>query len=176
MKNKLTRVLTVLLPAALLLLAGCSLETRYDSNPKPLDAWMAQWDTAGYPDDVAGIYYDEEAGCLALLVVGESAVKTYEKLLTGAYTVGTAAYSMNEMLAAQAEIGPEMTGEDSKIYATGVGWTNIDGQVTGFGASGKEFRLVVSVDKSVLAQYTEAFHQRYGDMVYVEVGEPVVLE
>lgn len=67
-------------------------------------------------------------------------------------------------------------GSDGKIYGVGVGWTSVDGVVTGFGESGKESRVVVSVDESVLTEYTDKFYELYGDMVVVEAGEAFVLQ
>ena len=60
------------------------------------------------------------------------------------------------------------------IYGVGIGWTTIDGEVTGFGDGGKEFRVVVQVSENVFSELTEKYRDKYGDMVYVEGSQGIV--
>jgi len=65
---------------------------------------------------------------------------------------------------------------DGGIYSTGIGWTSADGVVFGFGESGKEFRVNVSVDKEAFYHYHTGLTARYGDRVYVDISSPISLE
>ena len=58
-----------------------------------------------------------------------------------------------------------------RVVGIGVGWATIDGQVTGFGESGKESRVVVSVLTEHADEYRDRFRKKYGDMVYVEAQD-----
>ncbi|MGI6168730.1 MAG: hypothetical protein ACOYI4_03300 [Christensenellales bacterium] len=136
------------------------------------------WETDGYPDYVGGVYStDGSEGKLTVLLVGDDGSKAEEirGLLVddSGVSFGAASFSYNAMLAAIDEIAADYMGKEEPVYSVGIGWTS---EAAGFGESGKEFRVVVSVDASVLADYTDRLHQRYGDMVVVETGGPVSLE
>ena len=79
-------------------------------------------------------------------------------------------YSYNDLLAVMKDIEREMWDQPNEpvIYGVGIGWTTIDGEVTGFGDGGKEFRVVVQVSENVFSELTEKYRDKYGDMVYVE--------
>ena len=138
---------------------------------------LNDWEANGYPDDVGGVYYDEATGNMVIMLVNASETRKQELLSMERYldsahiSFGESRYSYNEMLAVQKKIEAEMGGGNQKIYSIGVGWTVVDGNETGFGASGKEFRIVVTVDESALDEYAKTYGNLYGDMVYVEPGE-----
>ncbi len=79
---------------------------------------------------------------------------------------GRAEYSYNELLAVSNEISA-----GGQFYHVGIGW-----EVSGFGPSGKEPRIIVGVDESIAAEQTEKLKQAYGDMVVVQVSDEPVLD
>ena len=141
------------------------------------DTLFMHWEKTGYPDDIGGVYYDSESGMMGFLLVSptQERIDELRAMFDGDAVFTPSAYSYNELRLAQDEITAIM-GEGSGIYSTGVGWTSTDRRVHGFGDSGKEFRLVVGVDKSVFHQYSEGFAALYGDRVVVEVNEPVMTD
>ena len=89
--------------------------------------------------------------------------------------VSETAYTERELLQVQQEIvDTYMVGPDPVVHGCGVGWATIDGEVTGFGESGKENRVVVMVLPEYADEYSAMLREQYGDMVYVEgSGRPV---
>jgi hypothetical protein len=75
----------------------------------------------------------------------------------------------------QDEINIEM-GTDSKIYSSGIGFAGTDDVVNGFAESGKDFRVVVSVDESEFARYSAEFKEKFDDRVILEIGDPIFLD
>ncbi len=57
------------------------------------------------------------------------------------------------------------------VTAIGVGGAVIDGQTTGFGESGLEKRVVVTVRYQYYEEYKKLLEEEYGDIVYVEYSE-----
>ncbi len=145
------------------------------------DVWglYEYWETHGYPDDVGGVYCDNITGGLVITLVGADQSRREEILAMvenpAGLGFGESKYDYNAMLAVQQEIVNEMSG-GGRIYGVGVGWGGGEGEATGFGESGKEFRVVVTVDESAFAEYTRTYAARYGDMVAVAAGDPVVLD
>lgn len=86
-------------------------------------------------------------------------------------------YTDSQLRQVQGEIAAEhmKTPGESPVVGIGVGWTQINGQVTGFGESGRESRVVVDVLTDYVDEYRELFRERYGDMVYVEATDGVFL-
>ncbi|MCL2343706.1 MAG: hypothetical protein FWC62_07405 [Firmicutes bacterium] len=143
------------------------------------DQEIVSWDdfypqTERYPDDVGGLCYEDGVGN-CLLVVGhptpERILQLRAEFRYDFATVVPCEYSYTELMRVEYEIYLRMTNPDSKIYNAGVGWHSVDGAVTGFGESGKEFRVVVGVDKSAFDRYSAEFAREYGDRVFVEVSE-----
>ena len=140
----------------------------------------------GYPDDVGGVYYDKNTGMLCMLVVNPSPERIEELraqfdneefLRQSGAGSGLAftpcKYSYVELARVQYEIYTLM-GDGSKIFGTGIGWHDASSDTPGFGESGKEFRVTVSVDESVLSKYHTDFTNMYGDKVFVTAnGEGV---
>ncbi len=144
-----------------------------------MDALFQSWEKNGYPDDIGGVYFDSETGRLAVLLVnGSEARKEELRAMAGDPDLRftDSAYSYNELLAVLDEITKEMSGGAEGLYGAGIGWISRDGDVVGFGESGKEFRVTVVVDESALDRYTEEFSARYGDKVYFEEGEMAILD
>lgn len=83
--------------------------------------------------------------------------------------VSETAFSRKNLLWAQNEItNAYMGGKNPPVAGVGVGWTTVDGQVTGFGESGKEDRIVVDVLEEYAPMITRELQALYGDMVYVQ--------
>ena len=57
------------------------------------------------------------------------------------------------------------------VTGIGVGGAVIDGQTTGFGESGLEKRVVVTVRYQYYEEYKKLLEEKYGDIVYVEYSE-----
>ena len=132
-----------------------------------------QWETSGYPDDIGGVYYDSDAGKMGVLIVDPTPQRMDElwAMFLDRVVITPCEFSYNELRLVQEEIDSIM-GAGSGIYSSGVGWTSTDGNVHGFGESGKEFRLVVGVDESVFDHYSEGFSLLYGDRVIVHASGP----
>lgn len=137
------------------------------------------WEMNGYPDYVGHVIYDsdEDQYVIGLVDPSEAEIDELESKLGDSpnLVLGEASYSYNELLSLQEKIWQEI-GDIEGIYGMGIGWTNIDGEVTGFGESGHEMRLVVSVDESVYDEISERLASEYGDMVYTELGAPPTLD
>jgi hypothetical protein len=144
-----------------------------------LDDLLSDWEANGYPDDIGGVFYDQETGRMTILLArpgGAEREKALKALIPG-IEVLPCAYSYNELLRVQNEITKEMSAQPAgkvTIYSAGIGYTTIDGKVTGFGESGKEFRVVVTVDESVYQETADRLYALYGDKVYVETGKAPV--
>ena len=145
-----------------------------------INALFQHWETDGYPDYVGGVFStDGGTTRLTVLLVGDdgSAAEQIRASLIddGGLSFGSAVFSMGELKAVNDEIVEKFLGKADKLYSVGVGWTSSGGLVTGFGESGTEPRVVVSVDESVLQEYRDKFHALYGGIVVVEAGGPVTL-
>lgn len=148
-----------------------------DEMAAALEELFSEWETNGYPDNVGNAYYDSNAGKYMIgLVNNDEEHRNEIRALLSDFDFQdfeTVAYSYNDLLAVQHKIEKEMmpqTEEGQNVSSVGIGWTTIDGEVIGFGESGKEFRVVVAVPESVFAEYREKYETLYGDMVYVEIG------
>jgi len=140
---------------------------------------FGQWEREGYPDDIGGVYYDNQADSYGVLVVDPSPQRVAElrELLGDDVIITPCRFSYNELLMVNDEI-VEMMGsnQNSGISAVGLGWTSTGGRVHGFGESGKEFRVIVYVDESVFDHYSAGFMSRYGERVIVEAGVIAIVE
>ncbi len=161
--------------------SGFALDNGEADDRSAIGDVLSDWETNGYPDDIGGVFYDQETGRMTILLVNPSIGRETElsEIIPGVAFLPSV-YSYNELLAVQDAITKEMMAqpdEEAMIYSAGIGFTAIDGMITGFGESGKEFRVVVSVDQSVFEETADRLYQRYGDMVYVEAGTaPVTLD
>jgi len=155
-----------------------------------------------YPDDVGGMYFDSATGKEYYLVIDPTPERLEElrTILSGTGNqVGNmffdpmnlpenidelraqyaesinftspCKYSYTELVRVNYEIYLLME-PDSSIYGAGLGWDSSDGVLTGFGETGKELRVIVSVDENELTRYSAEFAERFGDMVIVKAGSP----
>ena len=133
---------------------------------------FSHWESAGYPDDVGGVYSADGGNKLCILLVGRTDEREVEikSMLRDASTVsfGDSEYSLNDMKKAQDEIVRNYMGKDKPVVGCGVGWTCVDGKVKGFGESGKESRVTVMVLTDNAKETEKLLKKLYGDMVYVE--------
>lgn len=144
-----------------------------DGMNTSLEELLSDWEMNGYPDNVGSVYYDSDSDkyIISLINDDEASRNEIRALLSDPdfNDFAKTTYSYNDLLTVQHEIENEMEAQNSEIYSIGTGWTVIDGELTGFGDSGKEFRVVVGVDESVFAEYSQKYEKLYGDMVYVEI-------
>lgn len=161
--------------------AGKKTPGRIDRQYYDMAELFQYWEDSGYPDYVGGVF--SPSGSMSHLTVllveddgsGENRIRA-SLVSTSGLSFGTAKYSYNELSAVNDEIVANHMVTGSKIYSVGVGWTSSGGEVAGFGKNGKEFRVVVTVDESVLTEYKVKFRLLYGDMVEVQAGSPLVLQ
>ena len=114
-------------------------------------------------------------GTLVILLVNDSPAREDEisNMLSDPQNVsyGGSTYSYNAMMAVCTTITQQMLSGNTDILGCGVGWT-FDGETThGFGDSGQEFRVVVSVSPDKLDTYKTAFSEEFGDMIYFDPAE-----
>jgi len=136
---------------------------------------LMQWEKEGYPDDIGGIYFDSEFNTYGILVVNPSPQRISEllELLDNDVIITPCIYSYNELMQVQNEITEMMVANpEGGIFSSGIGWGNVNNAGRGFGESGKEFRVSISVDASVFDHYNTGFTNRYGDRVIVSIGSP----
>ena len=132
---------------------------------------------SGCPDWVASVFsrdgYAEHI--TVLLVEGEEAREAELRAMlrddTDLVVLTGGKYSHNELRRVQDELGQELAdGVWPGITGCGVGWTSDENGVHGFGESGFEDRVTVSVLSEHYEEVSAALIERYGDMV---VAEPV---
>lgn len=87
-----------------------------------------------------------------------------------------ASYSEAEMKKVQEEIVAEYMGPEAPVVGVGIGWAVIDGEVTGFGESGTESRVCVTVLPEYYEEYSKILSDKYGAMVHVEIGNMATTE
>lgn len=168
MKRLKTIMLTVLITLSIFTVAFAT------DGKLTKEELFAKWTEDGYPDDVGGVYYDDaqDKTVITLIDPSDGRIDEIRSLVTDPETLAfdQGKYSYNDLLAVQREIEKEMATQSDKpsIHSVGIGWISIDGKVTGFGESGKEFRVVVSVDESVFSEFAAKYKEKYGDMIYVE--------
>ena len=156
----------------LILATGIEMETG-----SVFGAYSILWDMYGYPDDFGGIYYDQATGKTIIQLIGmnEDRIKELQELFGGDTLIGfePSMIPYNRLKEIQGEITNDMF-VYGDIYSIGIGWISMDGAVRGFGKSGTEFRVVVAVEESAVEPYSKKYHELYGDLVYVRVGEPIL--
>lgn len=135
------------------------------------------WEEFGYPDDVGGVYStDGSVDRLTVLLVGDedgSREAEIRAMLNddSEATFEASTYSYNRLLEIHQEVTGDYLFEDLEFHSCGIGW----GQDGGFGESGHELRVVLTVDEARLEEYREMFSKVYGDAVVVEAGGPLEL-
>ena len=162
-----------LLLCALLLAFPASAAAQYANAAE----MYADWDQNGYPDDVCSVYSTDGEGSMCILLLEDTPEREAELLALledpSRVSFGTGVYSHNEMAAACDEIVREYLG--GAVVSCGIGWSSAGGGAKGFGESGFESRVMVSVTAEKASEYEALFAGKYGDMVVVEAveGAPV---
>jgi len=173
MRNKLIFPLCVLI-CVLCLICGALAAQTY-SNMMEL---YQHWETTQTPDWVCSVVSaDGTSERLAVVVSSQAAADELAAMVEDASSldiiVADGSYGYNELLRVQDEISREHMGADGKgpVVSIATGLADIDGQIVGFGESGKELRVVVGILPEYVEEYRNRFQKEYGDMVYVEVSE-----
>lgn len=131
---------------------------------------FARWEQDGYPDDVTGVFYNTETSCLAVVLTDNTEAR--QKELRGTLTDGetltffTGEYSHAQLAERAAAIERDMA-ENGLTGTVSIGW----GKDGGYGAEGKDFRVVIKTDKDAAAALTERYAE-YSEMVTVEEAIP----
>lgn len=138
--------------------------------------WRYQlWEmTEDYPDNVGyvAMHEDQETYIIGLVENNEERQAEILELVpqSGNIEFEEAAYSYNELQATQEELANEWL-ERPGVLGVGIGWSVEDGEITGFGESGNEMRVVVQVSPEEEANLTNQLEAEYGELVYIEVSE-----
>ena len=162
-----------LLLCALLLAFPASAAAQY-ANAAEL---YAEWDRNGCPAAVCSGYSTDREGSMCILLLEDTPEREAELLAlledSSRVSFGTGVYSHNELAAACDEIVREYLG--GAVVSCGIGWSSAGGEAKGFGESGFESRVMVSVTAEKASEYEALFAGKYGDMVVVEAveGAPV---
>ncbi|MBE6932990.1 MAG: LPXTG cell wall anchor domain-containing protein [Ruminococcaceae bacterium] len=142
-----------------------------------ISALFQYWEEFGYPADVAGVYStDGSAENLTVMLIGDNDGSREAEIRAmlnddSGLTVEAGSYSQERLQSINQEISEFYMFEGSGIYGCGIGW----GQDGGFGASGSEFRVVVTAEEDRVEEYRSMFSRIYDDAVVVEAGQPPVL-
>lgn len=174
------RTIKILACFALVTLAASLLSTGAFALTPPLsdfDRWNARWEEEGYPDDIGGVYMDPDTHTPGVIAVDPSPkrIAQLKEMLGEDTRITPGKYSYNELELVRQAVEARMDRPDSKIYGLGIGWKSGGDGVTGFGESGREMRVTVTVDESVFDAYSDEFTRLYGDKVFVEAGGPMEL-
>jgi hypothetical protein len=174
MKHKLTRLLCVLIGLLCLTCAASAAET----YPTIEDLYQ-HWAMTQTPDWVCSVSStDGSSRNMTVVVNSQAAAEELTAMVedpsTMAILVADGAYTHNELLEVQDAITGEHMGPAGPVVSIGTGWAVIDGEVRGFGESGRESRVVVGVLPEHVEEYRKLLKKQYGDMVYVESSGPIV--
>jgi len=139
-----------------------------------VQALFQHWEENGYPDYVSSVYSTDGSGKLTILLLEREKEDVVRNMLIdeSGVSFGTGSISQKTLLKVHEEILNKYILIDPMVYAAGIGWTSIDGELTGFGESKRESRVIVYVDKTHMDEYKNEFRERYGDVVYVDEGSP----
>lgn len=170
-------VLCVLL-SVLCMTVGALGEGAYED----IGALYQHWCMTEWPAWVCSVSSTDGSGDrLTVVVESQEAAEKLAAMIeddgTLTVIVSVGGYTDSQLRQVQEEIAAEhmKTPGESPVVGIEVGWTQINGQVTGFGESGRESRVVVDVLTDYVDEYRELFRDRYGDMVYVEATDGVFL-
>jgi hypothetical protein len=138
-------------------------------------ALFQYWEENGYPDYVGGVIN----GNTILLVNDDGSMEEAIRISlveNSGVSFGSALYSYNTLTAINNEIVANYLGKDENVKTVSVGWDYQNGVLSGFGESGNEFRVIISVDEAVATEYANRFYSQYGDKVVVKAGGGIVLD
>ena len=145
MKHKSMRILCLLLSVLCLTCAVLAAEV----YPTIGDLYQ-HWSMTEMPDWVCSVSStDGTSSNLTVLVNSQAAADELADMVEDEsgleIIVADGVYSHNELLHVQNEIAQKYMGPDGPVVSVGTGWALIDGEVTGFGESGRESRVVVGI-------------------------------
>ena len=131
---------------------------------------LQDWETNGYPDDVGSIYStDGTPYNFTVQLVGDDIEARADEIramlddpTTVTFEKGT--YTDKQLHEISSEIADAYMTDGSGVYSVGVGW----GSNGGFGASGKEMRVVVTAAEDKAVALYQELGGKYGDAVVVE--------
>lgn len=175
MKKKLLCALCVLLSILCMTSAALAAETYSD-----IAELYQHWSMTEWPAWVCSVSStDGSAERLTVVVVSSQAAEELSAMLADDSTltvvVSDGGYTDSQLRKVQEEIVDKYMTAGGPVVSIGVGWTTIDGKVTGFGESGHESRVVVGVLEEHVEEYRALLEQQYGEMVYVETGGVITL-
>ena len=177
MKNRWILVFSAWISVFLLSIAAQAAET-YPSMAELYRHWSA----TQMPDWVCSVVSaDGSSERLVVVVNSGAAAEELTAMLKDVSSVeiivADSSYGYNELLRVQEAIAGEYMGANGTggVVRIATGLALVDGKVVGFGESGKELRVIVGVQPQYADEFRSRFQKQYGDMVYVEVAEDVVL-
>ncbi|MCL2530941.1 MAG: hypothetical protein FWE40_02130 [Oscillospiraceae bacterium] len=138
----------------------------------PTSYWRVHWYDHGWPDDIHEVHTNY------ILVVNPTPQREQElrNLLGDHMEIIPAAYSRNALYHAHREIVERIMAANgsSQIFSVGIGVrVDSDSNLVWFGQSGREVRVIVTVDEAVYEHYSALFAELYGGIVIVEIGQPI---
>ena len=174
MKWNTTRILCALIGALCLTCAALAAET-YPT----VDDLYQHWCVTEMPDWVCSVSStDGSMENLTVVVNSQAGADELASMVEDPsgmdVILSEGSYSHNELMAAQEAITEKYMAPDGPVVSIGTGWAVIDGEVTGFGESGRESRVVVGIPEEYAEEYGKLLEKQYGDMVYVERSEGAV--
>lgn len=134
---------------------------------------LQEWETNGYPDDVGSIYStDGTPYNLTVQLVGsdfEARAEEIRAMLDDPSTISfeKGTYSDKQLHEISSEIADAYIKDGTGVQSVGVGW----GSNGGFGASGKEMRVIVTADEDRAVDLYQELGSKYGDAVIVEAAK-----
>ena len=173
-------------------LVACLMSSAYAATYKNLSVAHDEWNSTGYPDWVAAVYEgsddddededDEEEidtdEAFVLVTSDEGEEELLESIKNNtsfSVYVDEEAISYNELIEIYTSVLGEyysVDNEDTPVVGVAIDWlTDEDGDIVGFGSTGLECRVIVSVEADSLEEYESLLEEEYGDAVYVIEGE-----
>ena len=134
---------------------------------------LQDWEENGYPDDVGSIYSTDGTpyNLTVQLVTDDFEARADEirAMLDDPSTISfeKGTYTDKQLHEISSEIADAYVKEGTGVQSVAVGWGS-NGK--GFGASGKEVRVVVKVDDEKAIDLAQELGQKYGEAVFVEVS------
>lgn len=133
---------------------------------------LQYWEENGYPDDVGSIYStDGSPYNFTVQLVGDDITERADEIRAMLIDPSTVTFEKGQFTDKQLhEIRQEIqdTYMTDGISSVSVGW----GNAGGFGASGKELRVVVTTDEAHAIDLAQTLGQRYGEAVAVQIAAP----
>ena len=108
-----------------------------------VQALFQHWEENGYPDYVSSVYSTDGSEKLTILLLEREKEDVVRNMLIdeSGVSFGTGSISQKTLLKVHEEILNKYILIDPMVYAAGIGWTSIDGELTGFGESKRESKI-----------------------------------